>query len=907
MSHRVPDNQDTAARPPERPLSQEPAGAHEAPRADDLPKSAPFMTIDPSKGAEASAPAVPAAPAAASPAETQPAKPQRDQSPQNSEKSSKSPVSSNKPSAQKPARPRGFASRLLRFFGWLFAFCAAFAAAAGLLFWWWTAELAREPAPPLLDGVPFSTAYYSDDGRLLRLSPASDGIFRLKTPLSGIAKEAVIATVFYEDRYFRKHPGVNPFALVRAAFATFTGSRPIGASTITMQVARLRLHLETRSLEGKFRQIEAALRYEAHYSKDEILEAYLNLAPYGGNIEGVGAAARLYFHKDAAALAPGESVGLAVVPQNPVKRRPWQGPDFDQARIRLAKAAVLAGVFPRSLEPALAGPLAVGDPAQNPFEAPHFVRLLETLGAGGKAPDGIVRSTLRLGLQHRLEGVVRRAIARLRPWGIRNAALAVVDVRDKSLLALIGSADFFDDEISGEVSAYRAPRSPGSTLKPFVYGLALDQGLIHAKSILADSPANFAGYAPENADGRFRGPVNATTALVESRNLPAIELARKLRPDLYDLLARAQISLPFDRAHYGLSIVLGGAEVTMADLAGLYASLGSAGIWSPVRVLRDAPGDAPRTVNAAPAPRPLLSPEAAWIVGRMLEARGESIRVREKRFPLIYKTGTSNGFRDAWAAGWVGPYVIVVWSGNFDGRPNGYFQGATLAAPLFREAAAALAADPSLDWPDDYAGPVKKAPKALNVIEESVCRATGDVGNALCRDKTKAWFIPGKSPIRDSGVFREILINKQTGLRACRNEPGQTEKRVWEFWPSHYQRMFLAAGIVKRPPPPFEAGCESFARLEAGASPGEAPVILSPKRGVAYYTGTAGRSRATVVLEAGLSSEARTVYWFDGSVFLGAARGGATLTKAFAPGRHRLTATDDLGRSSAVTLLVRTP
>ena len=414
-------------------------------------------------------------------------------------------------------------------------------------------------------------------------------------------------------------------------------------------------------------------------------------------------------------------------------------------------------------------------------------------------------------------------------------------------------------------------------------------------------------YAPENADGRFRGPVNATTALVESRNLPAIELARKLRPDLYDLLARAQISLPFDRAHYGLSIVLGGAEVTMADLAGLYASLGSAGIWSPVRVLRDAPGDAPRTVNAAPAPRPLLSPEAAWIVGRMLEARGESIRVREKRFPLIYKTGTSNGFRDAWAAGWVGPYVIVVWSGNFDGRPNGYFQGATLAAPLFREAAAALAADPSLDWPDDYAGPVKKAPKALNVIEESVCRATGDVGNALCRDKTKAWFIPGKSPIRDSGVFREILINKQTGLRACRNEPGQTEKRVWEFWPSHYQRMFLAAGIVKRPPPPFEAGCESFARLEAGASPGEAPVILSPKRGVAYYTGTAGRSRATVVLEAGLSSEARTVYWFDGSVFLGAARGGATLTKAFAPGRHRLTATDDLGRSSAVTLLVRTP
>lgn len=823
---------------------------------------------------------------------TQTLEKQRPQAPQTPQGAARKPAGE----PQKPAKHHPF----LRALGWCFALLTAFLIASGLLFWWWTERLAEEPAPPLLDGVPFSNAVYSAEGALLHLAPASDGIYRLKTPLSAIAKEAVISTVFYEDRYYRKHPGVNPLALVRAAFATATGSRPIGASTITMQVARMRLNLETRSIKGKLAQIEAALRYEAHYTKDEILEAYLNLAPYGGNIEGIGAAARLYFHKEAGALLPVESLGLAVVPQNPVKRRPWEGPEFDSARVRLAKSAVREGVFPRSLEPALAGPIAVGDPSQSPFESPHYVRLLESMhsSAGER-----IRGTLRLSVQHRMESVISQALSRLRPWGISNAAVAVVDARDKSLLALVGSADFFSDEIAGEVSAWRAPRSPGSTLKPFVYGLALDQGLIHSKSILSDSPTNFAGYAPENADGHFRGPVNATAALVESRNLPAIELAGKIRPDLYSLLERADVHLPAPRSHYGLSIALGGAEVTMENLASLYASLASSGLWSPVRFTADAPRDA--------APRPLFSPEAAWIIGQMLESRGESIRVGGKRFPLVYKTGTSNGFRDAWTAGWVGPYVIVVWAGNFDGRPNGYFRGATLAAPLWREAASRLAADPSLDWPEAAAAGNARTqvPEGLRVVEESVCRATGDVGNRLCRDKTPAWFIPGKSPVRDSGVFREILIDKTTGLRACREVPGRTERRVWEFWPSHFQRMFLAAGIVKRPPPPYEPGCEAYARSGStpGGAAGDPPVILSPQRGVAYFTGTAGRSRAAVILEAGLAAQAKTVYWFDGSVFLGAARGGRAISKSFSPGEHRITATDDLGRSTSVRLLVRTP
>ena len=761
----------------------------------------------------------------------------------------------------------------------------------------------RSPAPPLLDGVPFSTEIRSAEGTLLRLTPASDGIRRVRTPLAQIDSRLVDATLFYEDRLFRRHRGVNPGSLVRAGIETLLGERRMGASTITMQLARMRLHLETDTPRGKIRQIWHALRYEAHYSKDEILEAYLNLAPYGGNVEGAGAAALVWFGKTSEKLSAAEATALAVIPQNPVKRRPSRGGSgaLDDARIRLGLAMIRAGYLPERLRDAVRAPLKIQDASDLPFLAPHFTQM--ALSRMKRAPEGHaggrVDVTLRSSLQASMEGLVRDTVARLRPWGVRNAALAVADARSRSLLALVGSADWHDDAIAGEVNAWNARRSPGSTLKPFVYGLALEQGLIHEKTVLIDRPRSFGGWAPENADGAFEGPVTAEDALVRSRNLPAAELERRLDPGLWTLLKRAGVRLPHDRSWYGLSIVLGGAEVTMGELTRLYCALADDALVRPVRILAK---------DAAPASGELLSGEAAFIVRRMLASRGEFITADGARRELLYKTGTSNGWRDAWAAGFVGPYVIVAWLGDFSGAPNPQLQGARLAAPLLKEAALRLAADPATKWPREELAQDELARRRLNVARETVCAATGDLSSdalELCPRKTLSWIIPGRTSVRDSGVFRRILVRESTGLRAC--TPGEgVRPAVWEFWPTHFQKVFLDAGIVKRPPPPYELGCERAASLEGGATaaPGRAPMIHSPRSGSTLVASPA-TGAARTLLAAGTDPDARLVYWYDGAHFLGVSSPGRPMEWFAQPGDHRITATDDLGRSGTATVRVR--
>lgn len=743
------------------------------------------------------------------------------------------------------------------------------------------------PRLPLLDQVPFSAAVTDRSGTLLRLSRAEDGIFRLHTPLSAVSPELISTTLFYEDRHFRSHPGVNPFSVLRAAAATLTGSRPIGASTITMQVARLRFGLQTRTIAGKLQQMFWALRLEAHYSKDEILEAYFNLAPYGGNIEGVGAVARIYFHKSAIDLNRSEALALAVMPQNPRERR-------SQTKAFLEAFTRLSAALPQSHQGSLERFLAAVPPTMHrvedlPFRAPHYVEQVQK-----RFPHQLVRGTLSWPLQQRMQELLTTSIARYRPWGIANAALLVADRRSGEVLSYLGSADFFNEAIDGQVDGLQAPRSPGSTLKTFLYALALDQGLIHPQTILIDRPQTFGAYSPENADGHFRGPLSAAQALVASRNIPAIALEAQLNPDLYAFLQSANIPLPFDRAHYGLSIVLGGAEVRAFDLARLYTMLGRSGIDYPLSLTLE-----PQEKVAVPA-RSLLSPEACWIVERMLAERGETITVRGRPVELLYKTGTSNGFRDAWAAGSVGDYVIVVWAGNFSGAPNANLQGALLAAPLFREAARRLYATPGIEPPAPIDPNV--APSGLHVSLESACRATGDIGVPQCTDRVPTWFIPGVSPVRDSGILREILIDPTTGLRSCRPRPGN-QKVLWEFWPSDFQAVFRRAGIIKRPPPPWEEGCNQ----EQSAVPGNAPQIVAPTAGTVFYEGTGKTGGAAMALRASTDPDVQTLYWFAGKRFLGAAAAADTLVAELTTGSWPLTVVDDHGRSSSLTVLVRRP
>ena len=747
--------------------------------------------------------------------------------------------------------------------------------------WLW---LAVSEKPPLLDGVEFSPLVLDRDGELLRMGLTSDEKYRLRVRLHEVSPEAVRAVLLYEDRYFYRHPGVNPLSMLRAAASMLGGSRRMGGSTLTMQVARLRLGLSTSSLSGKLRQMLCALQYEYHYDKNEILEAYFNLAPYGGNIEGIGAAARVYFHARPGALSRAEALALTCVPQNPVRRSPLTGPDFHVARERMHRlAAQEGGLFEHSERSGLggAGPLRVYGPSSLPFAAPHVSGELLPLSRNGEP----VRTFIDRSLQTLLERAVSGFAARGRRYGLNNASALLMHWPSMEIRALVGSADFFSDAISGQVDGTRARRSPGSTLKPFIYAMALEQGLIHPRTLLADSPRSFGGYDPENFDRVFRGPLPAEEALRASRNVPAIALAAQLRPNLYAFLRGAGVELAFDEEHYGLSLVLGGAEVTMRELAGLYAMLPNRGVWRQPRLFAE------ETLKRAV---PLLSPEAAIVVLRMLEDGVHFVRNASGRIPLRFKTGTSNGFRDAWTAGIVGPYVLVVWAGNFDNAPNPLLVGGEVAAPLFTDIAQALAlSDAAL------ADLVPKQQEGLNITREKVCAATGDLDTSLCGEVTETWYIPGKSPTRPSGVFRTILIDAETGLRACEPVPGRTEEVVWEFWPSDLRAQFLRAGVVKPPPPPYGPGCGQL------APSGTAPRILSPREGVVYTRSLSAPRENAVALTAETDADAGAVFWFEKERFLGRSLPGNPFLWYPEDGVHRLMAVDDLGRASAVKVVVK--
>ena len=751
---------------------------------------------------------------------------------------------------------------------------ACFAAGLALLFLGW---LCFAPCPHPLEGVSFSRLIVDRNGDIMRLGLSADQKYRVRTRLADIPPAAVDSILRYEDRYFWHHFGVNPLALGRAALSMARGGRIMGGSTITMQVVRLSHGLETGRLSVKLAQVFLAMQLEWHWSKTDILEAYFNLAPYGRNVEGLSAAALYYFHKTPAALTPEESTALMLVPQNPTRRIPSQSnPAFFEVRSRLNKAWYDTDEI---------APLRVFGAKDLPFAAPHVSAELLRL-SGGKDR---LRSTIDLGLQRRLERQLRHFAARHRAWGIDNAAAILVHWPSMEVRALAGSADFYNNRIEGQVDGTRARRSPGSTLKPFIYALALEQGLIHPHTLLADTPRSFSGYDPENFDGSFRGPLPAAEALRSSRNVPALALAARLgQPDLYEFLRQAGVDFLRDKDHYGLSLVLGGAEMTMRELAGLYAMLPNKGILRPLRYLYD---------EEPSAPRRMLSSEAAFVTLSMLEDGNPDHLVRshgESAIPLRIKTGTSNGFRDAWAAGVFGPYVLVTWVGHFDNTANPLLVGGQVASPLFTAIARELAASEPLS--DDLGSPARD----VRVERIAVCAATGDLDTALCGEAVATWFIPGVSPLRSSGVFRTILVDAETGLRACAASSGRVETRVWEFWPTDLAQMFLRAGVVKPPPPPF--GPECMGSEEASGVP---PVIIQPKAGLVYHTDFKPGLGNAIPLIANADADVRVLHWFADERYIGIATPGSPLLWQASPGSVILRVVDDAGRSAQRRVVVR--
>lgn len=742
------------------------------------------------------------------------------------------------------------------------------------------------PRAPLAERFQSSTAVYDANGRLLRLMLSADDKYRVWVSLQNISPILKDAVLLHEDQYFYRHFGINPLALLRATWKTLSGGRKQGGSTVSMQVVRKLYNLNSRTVSGKLTQLIRAIQLEFNYSKDEILEAYLNLVPFSQNIEGVAAASLIYFSKRADKLTLPEALTLAVIPQSPLRRDPSQvsTEPLWKARIALYRKWKLTYDVTKSDAALIDLPLAIRNLDDLPFRAPHFVaRVLNERDTGTQ-----VNTTLDFKLQGLLERHVKSYVQQQNRFGVRNAAAMLVDYRTMEVKALVGSADFFNNTIDGQVNGTLAKRSPGSTLKPFIYALAIDQGIIHPLSILKDAPINFGAFNPENFDGQFVGPISAQDALIRSRNVPAVTIAAKLAsPSFYDFLKSSGIAKMQSENHYGLSLVLGGGELTMEELVALYAMLANRGVLKPLRMTAE---------NIQSQGVRVLSDEASFMTLEMLKENPRPDHLVYKHgndLPVYWKTGTSYGFRDAWSIGIAGSYVIAVWIGNFNGESNPALIGGQMAAPLFFQLIDSLQAHHG-----GLREPLFRSPR--NAVKLEVCAASGDLPNTYCPVRATTWFIPGKSPIKVSELHRPVLIDNRTGLSACPGYQGAVHTEIFEFWPSDMQRLFIRAGIPRRSVPSPVKQC-----LFANAVNGKAPKIVSPVRGLTYELRMQNKTNESIGLQASTDGDVSEIFWFVNDSFIGKARRGNTLHwMPPGAGSYLIRAVDEMGRADSRDLKI---
>jgi len=700
---------------------------------------------------------------------------------------------------------------------------------------------------PLPDSSTGATVVLARDGTPLRAFADDNGIWRYPVTPEQVSPLYVEALLGYEDRWFWRHPGINPLALARAVGQMLRYRRPVsGGSTLTMQVARI-IDPHSRTLHGKIRQILRALQLEAHLSKREILTLYLNYAPFGGSIQGVQAASYAYLGKPADRLSHAEAALLAVLPQSPSRLRP----DRQAGAAQVARDKVLERM--RDLHVWTAAQVAdakIESVAARTLSPPLKAALLAERLREALPQRRSIRTTVDAELQSAMEARVTSYLARLPER--TSAALLLVDNASLDALAYVGSGAFGDEARLGHVDMVRALRSPGSTLKPFLYGLALDDGLIDSESLLVDAPQSFGSYRPANFNESFNGPVGAAQALRLSLNVPAVDLLDRVGPARFMArLANGGIDLQLPRgAEPNLSIILGGAGARLEELVGAYTAFNRAGVAARVRLTRD------DTLTE----RRLMSDGAAWIVRSILEANPRPGYASDTfdtsgKPRVAWKTGTSYGYRDAWAIGATRRYTLGVWIGRPDGTPMPGQYGAITALPLLFQAVDSLPRPPSNLFADTAPASVREA---------EVCWPLGlafdPAKPEVCHEKRTAWVlngvIPATLPDRDAGTWSaataHIRTDARSGQRLSADCHAATEREVdiarWPAlaypWLSHVERRRASM-------PPLAPQCaadalERYASLRIdgignGAAIARAPGSQKPAQLSLKALGASGR------------------------------------------------------------------
>lgn len=754
---------------------------------------------------------------------------------------------------------------------------------------------------PLRDDIAYSTIVLDSKGEVIHAFLTPDDKWRMKTELQEISPVLRQTLLYKEDKYFYRHPGINPFAIARAAVMnTLKLKRTSGASTITMQVARM-LQPKRRSYLNKLAEMFRALQLEWKYSKDEILQLYFNLVPYGGNIEGVKSASILYFGKNADHLSLAEVTALSIIPNRPSSLGLGNNNDkIVTERNKWLKRFEEGGLFSKKeIADALEEPLNA-QRQEAPKQAPHLALKLKN-----DLQQDIIRTHLRMQTQLKTEKLVKDYVQNLKSLGIHNAAVVVLDNKTNEVVAYIGSADFADATDGGQVNGAAAIRQPGSALKPLVYGLCFDHGLLTPKTMMTDVPVNINGFQPENFDSRFNGLVSVEFALENSLNIPAVKALNLLGTEA---MVQKMIDAKFkqinrDKKKLGLSMVLGGCGVTLEEMTALYSAFANDGLYQSPAYYEPNNTTTPQHFNTLTHSHlntfsnsdtvRLLSPSANFMVTEILS------RLARPDLPvnweasmhtprIAWKTGTSYGKRDAWSIGYNKNYTIGVWVGNFSGAGVPELNGANIATPLLFKIFNTIDYNSPNDW--------YSMPKECGI--RIVCSETGKLPSDFCKHTVMDYFIPLTSPAQYCDNMKEFAVSADEKISYCKNcQPENGYKKKWfKIIPPEMQSYFDEHRIAYETVPPHNPDCERV--FTEGA-----PVIRFPVNGTEYLIDKENPEHLQLSCE--VTGDVKKVYWYINNQFL--KQSDARSKEFFTPdeGRIKISCTDDKGRNTDIWVKVR--
>ncbi len=734
--------------------------------------------------------------------------------------------------------------------------------------------------------IAWSASVEYRDGRPAYVFLSPDDKWRLPVALDGLDPKLVDALVALEDKRFWRHHGVDPIALGRAAISDVIHARRVsGGSTLSMQLARL-LEPRARTIPNKLLDMFRAVQLDLRLSKREILEAYLSRTPYGANVEGVESAAWSYFGHGAQHLTPLEIATLLAVPQGPVRYAPNAR---NGKRLRQRRDAILAKLIEAEVFSPVDAQAAVSDatPPPDRFRPMPREALHAAVALRARYPHELhIRSTLDAGAQALVEREVHLRAPELQRKGIYGGAVVVVDHRTREVVALVGNLDFTDARHGGQIAMFERARSPGSTLKPFLYALAIDRGLALPEYLVPDIPTAYGTYRPRNFDGDWAGLVTLRDALSRSLNLPFVDLLQQLGVEPFVAeLGRMGVALArVAPGQYGLSLIVGGIELTPLELAGLYATLAEDGVARPLRLVATDP---------IRGTQPIFGAGAAWLTRQALALKDRPDFPKRRDVigvppEIHWKTGTSFGFRDAWAVGSGPAYTAVVWTGNVDNTPSAELVGSEAAGPLLFDVLEGLGkrARPAVPpVPDD-------------LTEVEVCAYSGHIPGEGCDHRIRVRAPLHAVPTSPCPYHQAYDVDRATAravLPSCRALGRTYDRKNFVVLPSAVTAWLTGRSRAVPEAPVFADGC-----ADANGSP---PQITTPTEGqIVQLLPGVPATHQLVPLSA--STRAPKVSWFVDGTLIGTAPSSERLFWTPTPGKHVVVVADDAGRKARRSLEV---